>query len=545
MGTTITSLHMYGIERDALASFLAKDDVLQNVNPPWLSIVPSNDTDRRDPSRMERLAKKVTKPHENAYALLFFYFDEDVFICKLFKAGKCVAGCRSSQSWAKLGKALNMLFDDESPAKALRYAPHCFSLDEQVRLLEETLGVALLDYPEEAPRVVPRSDALVSAIKAREAALRKRPNQCTLTEVPFAKWPEPFQSKQRLYNILRPRWQQVHVSDLLGNIATDKYIVPHESQIVAFPYVDPAHESRLLLFNGCTGQLSELFFPGVSLCRVLFITKAGGIVCQISRILQERSGATGWSRMYGKPYVACVNSNGQELWRFEGKTEDQHLEYVHTSADGTITLYSGYHSTYHGGKTDHFDGYVYQIDGETGDLLRSRQIPASEDKMIHLMRVDAVDGFIYSAMDTGDLVVLDVTLHEVARWHGYPYQPYIDHAICGSRICAAKIPGEFIILDLRNGKISSVHPEVPAYPIAVLSDGRILGLNDKENRLTVFDDDGSVISRHTVPGTLRLFTSEDKSRVLLSEWRSTEDITFYCEESLDASSMHVWELRNI
>lgn len=56
MGTTITSLHLYGMERKDLVPFLAEDDVLRDVNPPWLSIVPSSDGDRHDPSRMERLA---------------------------------------------------------------------------------------------------------------------------------------------------------------------------------------------------------------------------------------------------------------------------------------------------------------------------------------------------------------------------------------------------------------------------------------------------------------------------------------------------------
>ena len=163
--------------------------------------------------------------------------------------------------------------------------------------------------------------------------------------------------------------------------------------------------------------------------------------------------------------------------------------------------------------------------------------------MVHLMRVDAIDGYIYSSMDTGDLVVLDADLREVARWRGFPYKPYISHAICGSVICDTTISGEFILLDLRNGKISRVHPEVPAHPIAVLSDGRILGRNDNGNRLTVFDEGGKVTSRHTVPGALQYFAVENQGRVLLSEWRSTEDITFYCEESLDASSMHVWQLR--
>ena len=552
MGTTITSLHLYGVERDYFIPFLSEGGLLRDVNPPWLSIVPSDDADRLDPSRMERLAKNLTKQQAEAYALLFFYFDDDAFACKLFKAGKRVAGCQSNQSWAKLGKALNLLFDDESPAKALRYASRCFSLDEQVQLLEETLGVALLDFPEEAPRIVPRGDTLVRAIKARESALRKRPNQCILTEVPFEAWPEAFQAKQRLYDILRPYWQQIHVTELLGEIASQSYIVPYHEHIAAYPvYNMRTHSSTIYLFNVHSGQPAQFILPNISVASysasVLWATKTGASVFLVCRFLRTRIKDTPFGPTpvdeNTRPYLVCFDADGQELWKFCVEEERDNLQYVHTAPDGTITLYSGYHSIYHEGKTDHFDGYVYQIDGETGALLRSRRFPASEDKMIHLMRVDAIDGFIYSAMGTGDLIVLDADLREVARWRGFPYKPYTSHTICGSVICDTTISGEFILLDLRNGKISRVHPEVPAHPIAVLSDGRILGRNDNGNRLTVFDEGGKVTSRHTVPGALQYFAVEDQGRVLLSEWRSSEDITFYCEESLDASSMHVWQLR--
>lgn len=77
------------------------------------------------------------------------------------------ASCHSDESWAKLGKQLDELFGDTSASKAFRYASRCSSLEEKLALLEETVGAALYDVPEEdALRVVPRCDATLHAVKA-------------------------------------------------------------------------------------------------------------------------------------------------------------------------------------------------------------------------------------------------------------------------------------------------------------------------------------------------------------------------------------------
>ena len=549
MGTTITSLHLYGMERKDLVPFLAEDDVLRDVNPPWLSIIPSSDGDRHDPSRMERLAKKLSKQHEDAYALLFFYIDEDAFACKLFKAGKRVAECQSNQSWAKLGKALNLLFGDEAPAKSLRYASHCFSLDEQVQLLEETLGVALLDFPEEEGRTVPRSDALVRAIKAREAALRKRPNQCTLTEVPFEEWPEPFQAKQCLYAILRPDWRQVSVSELLCEIASWRYVVPYREHIAAYPDYDiPGHNSTVYFFNKRSGLPSKLFLPRVHVLTggALWATRAGAPVFLVTRFLRTRVKDTRFGPVEvdenSQPYLACFDADGKEIWKFCAETEQEYLHAVHTAADGTITLYSPCQSLHHEDGTEYIDGRIYQVDGETGALLRSVRIPAAEDMHI-LFRVDAIDGFIYHSQEKQEVVVLDAAFHETARWH--KAHGILNFEIKGSLIWDQSFSHrELEILDLRTGCARTVRLELPLFVRGVLPDGKILATNDAGNQLTVFDQDGKVISRHTVPGSLAEVFPEN-GRVLLSEWRSTEDTTYYCEKSLNASSMHVWQLEDV
>ena len=120
----------------------------------------------------------------------------------------------NNQSWAKLGKKISECFGNDSPSKAFRYASHCFNLEEQLKLLEETIGTALYDLQEEEPRIVKQCDTTLREIKAREAMLRKRPNSFILTELPLSDWPNEQKYRQKLLKMLRPHWREYNLSSL-------------------------------------------------------------------------------------------------------------------------------------------------------------------------------------------------------------------------------------------------------------------------------------------------------------------------------------------
>ena len=175
MGMTFCTLHLFAVERDALVKKLAPGDLLREQNAPWLSLVPVYDPEHVETQRLEKLAKALTKGTPQAAALLFSYFDDERFLCSFFRDGRKQAACLSQESWAKLGKKLDELFGDTSATKAFRYAARCFDLEEQVRLLEDSVGATLYDFPEEEqPRRVSRSDRTLREVKAREAAQKKR-----------------------------------------------------------------------------------------------------------------------------------------------------------------------------------------------------------------------------------------------------------------------------------------------------------------------------------------------------------------------------------
>ena len=140
MGMTFTTLNVCGAERIAIETLLIDTDQIRDKNAPWLTVVPSHDTEDSNLQRLEKIAKKLTKASDAA-ALLFFYFDDDMFSCTLYQNGKKSASCDSRQeSWAKLGKTLGERFGDDTIPKAFRFASKCSSVEEQIKLLEETVG---------------------------------------------------------------------------------------------------------------------------------------------------------------------------------------------------------------------------------------------------------------------------------------------------------------------------------------------------------------------------------------------------------------------
>ena len=83
--------------------------------------------------------------------------------------------------------------------------------------------------------------------------------------------------------------------------------------------------------------------------------------------------------------------------------------------------------------------------------------------------------------------------------------------------------------------------EIPTWVHAVLPDGRILGMNEKWSALTIFDREGKVVSRCSVPGSMSLVRTE-KDRICFAEWRGPDTHGFVYDELFDETTTHVWRL---
>ena len=537
MGTTLTTLHFFRTERSVLLPFLAPTDQLRDQNKPWLSIVPSHDTDEDVYQRLRRVALKLTK-EDSCIALLFFYFDDESFNCSLYQNGRKSVSCENDHSWAKLGKKLNELFEDNLSSRAFRYASHCNNLEEQICLLEETVGTALYDIQEEEPRIVTRCDRMLQEIRAREAMLRKRPNRFQLTEIPEDEWPDGLKYRQKLLKLLRYRWHTYNLISLLWETNMKRYIIPGTKALIAYPYtVDwNAGLDRIFLMNGITGEHREISsFSGI-VCSTLWKTENGGIVILLAETIRSIQDKT-MGKHHSAYCVICLNRTGTEEWRFSPDLENQVIQHVHSSSLGVITLFApGIDASIKA------DAVIWQIDAETGKLLRTRSF-SYKDGVDRVLYVRALNGFLLCLCSCKELVLLDESLdvlHVIEDYNGGYY--FKEEQLCGNLLWEGDYwkQRHVSLWNLENGESHQVNLEIPAYPIAILSDGRILGVNEKSNILTVFDKEGTVTARCSVSGRIHsTFTLNDN--VYLVELRGPtpyviEDYVF------DETSTHVWRL---
>ena len=208
---------------------------------------------------------------------------------------------------------------------------------------------------------------------------------------------------------------------------------------------------------------------------------------------------------------------------------------------------------------DEYDGFVVAHGTDTmaytaaalSYLVRRSPKPivlTGAQKPIHSENTDSqvnlLDAFAYGDMEKDELVLLDMSLREIARWGGYTGIGYDSpENLWGSVLWMSGFTGsrEIRFLDLRDGRAWKTPLEIPTWVRAVLPDGRILGMNEKWSALTIFDREGKVVSRCSVPGSMSLVRTE-KDRICFAEWRGPDTHGFVYDELFDETTTHVWRL---
>lgn len=404
--------------------------------------------------------------------------------------------------------------------------------------MEETIGAALYDMQNEQPRIVERGDSTLRTIKLREAMLRKRPNRYSLSEVPRKDWPDEMKIRQKLLELLQPQWQRYSLSTLLYNTDIKEYFVPGADGLVAYPYSD--NENRkdyLLLYNENTDDYQDIG-PLPAACRsVVWITKSGNLVVLYAKTVKEQKDDGSWSQIVGSEYVSCIKKDGTECWRFEPElSNSRQLYHIHSSFDGVVTLFSPATR----GISD-ADALIWQINAETGELLRLHHISAN-DEAVHLIYAESINSFIYCCRSTSELVVIDSNMDKEYRLAGYFGNYYIENEqICGDAIWNCWDSTGIRFFNLRNGEALKVNFEIPAYAIAVFSNGLILCTNESQKKLIVLDKSGKVVSRFSFAGIVcRAFSNGNK--IFIVEQRGPNPNGLVYDELFNETSTHIWEL---
>lgn len=525
MGTTFTTLNLYGTERAEVEKLLAPTDMLRDVNAPWLTVIPAYDEYPGSAKRLAAAARKLTET--GGAALTFDYFDDDMFACTLYRGGKRAAVCHSFASFAKLGKQLAELLGDDAPKKAFRYAARCDDLEEQIALIEETVGTELYALQGDEPRIVPRGSATMCAIKERESRIKKRKNLYKLTEVPKEDWPDALKYRERILELLKPRWDEYDLSSLLYAPSSDKYPVPCGDGLVAYPYLIDYNLglSKLFLFNGKTGETSELGPFPYWILRALYKTRGGGIVLNIAN--QDLNPAYG---------LVCLDETGKELWNC--LQSDKAFQFVHTSENGVITMFKS-------GNADD-DSLIKQVDGETGRIIRTRSFP-SGDHVSEVVYVAAENAFALKCRSKKEIVLITEKLEDKMCFGGCESNcRFTEEKLCGSLLWEAVIPQYRSVrfFDLSNGEEHIVDLETKAIPISVVSDGRIFGVNEKGNKLTVFDSQGNAAASFGSPGDFRS-VFEYGGAVFIEEMRGPDTHGFVYKELFDETTSHILRLDSV
>lgn len=172
MGLTLTTLAIYG-DAAPLLPLLKGGQSARTHCPGWTVVLPG-ETEDHGATSLQRLARKCP-----GVCLYFHYFDDDFFILHLYSDGKRKAVLSSDPDVERSSKPELIspaLFGDDRATAALKLIAKSGDLEEQLSILEQTLGVSLMEDPEFEPRTVEPGTAAFDALTARLAALKKRKN---------------------------------------------------------------------------------------------------------------------------------------------------------------------------------------------------------------------------------------------------------------------------------------------------------------------------------------------------------------------------------
>jgi len=516
MGMTFCNLHLYRIDRQAVVDAMGDGDILREINPPWLAVLPQEDGTDEGASRLLRMAKNLTKGNSGAIALHFYYFDDESFHIRVCREGRCVKTLSDDHSWAFLAGQLAATEGDDRLAKAFRYKNLCLNLKERLELLEKTVGTAFYDGPWAAPRRAARDNAMAVRLRQRASLLKRLRNRYELIPIPVEKWPEYARACSELASNL-PRTFEDNYHNALEDPYFRRFTVPYQPWRVAM--IEWAHDEkrRLTLYDSREKRIRRIVTKE-KIERTLWVDRGG-------RPVLIAFGQDG----LGLKRVVCLDASGEVAWSFAPPLDRfQSLSWTNPTPDGMLTIQCDEPESAH--------QRIWQLDGETGRIVRETDSPWKT-----LYRVDALGG--YAAVNEHGLALLNDDLTPRVEWTAEaPMRPEYSFVSGRTLWMPFMKNGTLYGFDLACGELRAVQPELPVNLEAVLPDGTLaaVGMNTD---LLLLDAVGRLASRHALEGW-RLYSLPDGTPCVVESVGFPKNARF-TQEVMDRLALRAWAVSKV
>ena len=488
MGATFCNLFCREGEAELLRGLIDPKDRLLTGYAGWCMALAE---DQR-PDRMARVAKKLLGD-----ALVFFCFEEDCFELTLYQGGKKAALLGSGTERSRLAALAALLPDDPNALKKLKAAVDCVSLEEKVRLLEETFGLPFwaLHEQERVPAVV-KSDKTWLAVKARMDALKKRPNRFREEPLSPEEWPASVRRRMWLIKSLRGKLPAsllgTHILYEFSSKEIEEHGRPGHLLIPTMMGLNDNTRHYVIAADTEKEEIRAFHIPYQGGASPLMLRDGGTLVCTDHR------------------RAFCLNGKGEEVWAFDpGLTQKWQILEPAPARRGELVFYNGH-------RVENAGNGIWRVSPEDGRVLRERVFPDGEG-ICDLQWMPEMECFLYRNISQRTVILLDEDFRETRRFAFEQEDLCSDMKFFAGQYGYAQVRQPDGVwgmarLDLVSGEVTRVRPEVSLSICGILPGGLYwAAVEDRSDTICLLDAEGRVVSRHRFKGEYMCLWAEGDS----------------------------------
>ncbi len=453
MGLFMTTLHVRKEALPELEMLMQNHETLRDQNPDWLTILPGPSEDYGYKS-LQKIAKKLSVP-----SLLFYWNDDDSFYLEVYEGGKKAACISSYERYnKKITSISGILYGDERLTPALRLAARHGVLEEQVALLEEALGLSLMQLPDMEPETVQQGHTMYDEICARKKELKKRKNKYQPVQLTKEELPPAVRDEVEIKHG-RENWL---------------YKVPEKEMLLEGLDTEGCAVSCVLNVALCQSVYSE---DGSKVC--------GAYVPKMAR--------------HGYDALVCLEPDESMRWFLVAKNAVGGLFKAKSSPPGKMLIYSC---------REDRQGRIIVVDCVSGHVLHQREIDfdfsdvywMDELQRYVILCEGKKENACYSYLRLMDETLQQVNQIMLPQRHEGKYISYSQSIQCQTVLWGSCGMNDIQACDVTTETLRIVHPEDRGLFFGIGPEREIFKLQGN-NVLVIFDANGRQISWHRFKST--------------------------------------------